>query len=112
MVEKLMELTPKLQRLHRQYDEGFQRQTDVCRKRVIESRRSFNLSSSAEYVEAKAVLAAKYPEQEIYWKQRAKVNWLLHGDWNTRYFHNYDLTERESREDLMKSMDWQFIDHP
>lgn len=32
--------------------------------------------------------------EEIYWKQRAKVNWLKTGDRNTTFFHNHTNKRR------------------
>jgi hypothetical protein len=27
-------------------------------------------------------------QEEIYWRQRSRINWLQHGDMNTRFFHH------------------------
>ena len=34
-------------------------------------------------------------QQEAYWKQRAKQFWLVEGDSNTRYFHQYASSRRK-----------------
>jgi len=34
-------------------------------------------------------------QEEIYWMQRAKVNWLKKGDRNTEFFHNYASKRRK-----------------
>jgi hypothetical protein len=32
-------------------------------------------------------LIEKQNEEDVYWRQRAKEDWLKHGDQNSRYFH-------------------------
>lgn len=34
-------------------------------------------------------------QEELLWKQKARVNWLEHGDKNTRYFHTSTMIKRK-----------------
>ena len=43
-------------------------------------------------------------QEEIYWLQRGRANWLLHGDRNTSFFHNA-ATTRKKRNQIKKLMD-------
>ena len=41
-------------------------------------------------------------QEEIYWVQRARANWLKHGDRNTNFFHQYATSRR--RRNMIKGL--------
>jgi hypothetical protein len=43
-------------------------------------------------------------QEEIYWMQHGRSNWLLHGDRNTSYFHNV-ATTRKKRNFIRRLLD-------
>lgn len=43
-------------------------------------------------------------QEEMKWKQRAKVNWLQFGDKNTKFFHAY-TTHRQRRNQILRIKD-------
>jgi hypothetical protein len=43
-------------------------------------------------------------QEEIYWLQRGRANWLMHGDRNTSYFHNA-ATARKKRNLIRRLLD-------
>ncbi|KAA3481168.1 reverse transcriptase [Gossypium australe] len=50
----------------------------------------------AEIAEIQLGLNLEADKEEVYWEQRARVNWLQHGDRNTSFFHNM-AGQRNSR---------------
>ena len=48
-------------------------------------------------------------QEEIIWVQRARANWLKHGDRNTSFFHHYASTRR--RRNMVKLVDEQGVRH-
>lgn len=34
-------------------------------------------------------------QEELYWRQRSKANWLSSGDWNTKFFHAFALDRKK-----------------
>ena len=43
-----------------------------------------------------------YIEEEVYWKQKSRINWLRSGDRNTRYFHA--VTKRRKVKNTINSI--------
>ncbi|XP_010233014.1 uncharacterized protein LOC104583043 [Brachypodium distachyon] len=48
--------------------------------------------------------------EEIYWMQRGRANWLLHGDRNNAFFH-HSATQRKKRNHITKLIDESGIWH-
>lgn len=51
-------------------------------------------ASVQEYLRERDKLNELLLQEEIYWKQRAKLHWLKEGDENTRFFHSYASTRK------------------
>lgn len=50
-------------------------------------------------------------QQNIYWRQRAKQHWLLHGDMNTKFFHSYATTrKRKNAISKLRNMHGQWVE--
>ncbi|KAA3485169.1 reverse transcriptase [Gossypium australe] len=50
----------------------------------------------AKIIDTKIHLNMEIEKEEVYWEQRARVNWLKFGDRNTTYFHNCATTRRRA----------------
>lgn len=44
-------------------------------------------SEMGDIITVKQELHSLIDQEDLVWKQRAKENWLKHGDKNTKYFH-------------------------
>lgn len=42
-------------------------------------------------------LSAAYRDEELYWEQRSKIQWLKDGDKNTKFFHVYTVQKRKKK---------------
>ena len=49
-------------------------------------------------------------QEEIYWVQRARANWLKHGDRNSNFFQNY-TTQRKMRNNIKYLIDDSGVKH-
>jgi hypothetical protein len=50
--------------------------------------------NEAKAKEMALVIELLLEQEEIYWLQRYRANWLQHGDRNTSFFHNFASTRR------------------
>ncbi|KAA3465450.1 reverse transcriptase [Gossypium australe] len=50
----------------------------------------------ARIIDIKIHLNMEIEKDEVYWEQRARVNWLQYGDKNTTYFHKSATTRRRA----------------
>ncbi|GMI82621.1 hypothetical protein HRI_001931400 [Hibiscus trionum] len=77
-----------------------------ARKKILQNRLTELTSADpdeevlAELLEVKLRLNMEADKEELYWEQRARVNWLKYGDRNTPFFHNF-ATMRKKRNSIM-----------
>ncbi|KAL4311864.1 hypothetical protein GQ457_01G034310 [Hibiscus cannabinus] len=50
----------------------------------------------AELIDVKLGLNIEADKEELSWEQRARVNWLSHGDKNTTFFHNFAAARKKN----------------
>ena len=60
--------------------------------------------SQARQKEILVLIENLLEQEEIYWLQCGRANWLLHGDRNTSFFHNA-ATTRKKRNQIKKLLD-------
>ncbi|KAL4363826.1 hypothetical protein GQ457_04G030920 [Hibiscus cannabinus] len=51
----------------------------------------------AELLDVKLELNLEADKEELFWEQRARVNWLQHGDRNTSFFHKWASFKKKKR---------------
>ncbi|KAA3468935.1 reverse transcriptase [Gossypium australe] len=64
----------------------------------------------AEIMEVQLALNLEADKEEMYWEQRARVNWLQNGDRNTSFFHKM-ASQRHSRNKISELFDNNGIRH-
>jgi hypothetical protein len=73
------------------------------KKRVKKSQRDLEAAMSGPMSDENEAIAKKeaalieilLEQDEIYWQQRSRANWLQHGDRNTSFFHNFASARRK-----------------
>lgn len=68
----------------------------MLKKEIKETKERTDGGSRAHLINIKKKLAEAYKREEIFWSQKARVQWLKEGDKNTGYFHAI-ITGRRKR---------------
>ena len=63
-----------------------------------------NIDSLSRQKEIVVLIENLLDQEEIFWLQRGRANWLMHGDRNTSFFHNA-ATARKKRNNIKKLLD-------
>ena len=63
-----------------------------------------NIDSLSRQKEIVVLIENLLDQEEIFWLQRGRENWLMHGDQNISFFHNA-ATARKKRNDIKKLLD-------
>lgn len=56
----------------------------------------FTTEVSVKQKEMSVLIGNLLQQDEIYWSQRGRVNWLRHGDRNTKYFSHFASARRKN----------------
>lgn len=77
----------KLQQWASSFHKDFKDRLEDCRRRLALLRQNCKNPNHLDLKEVEEHYAQFLLQQEVYWSQRAKQQWLAHGDANIKYFH-------------------------
>jgi hypothetical protein len=84
---------------------GPKKRIDILKKELEHLRKGvMSPESNGRQKEIQVLIENLMEQEEIYWLQRGRTNWLMHGDRNTSFFHNA-ATARKRRNQLRKLLD-------
>ncbi|CAA7027944.1 unnamed protein product [Microthlaspi erraticum] len=70
-------------------------------KEQLERAQTDDATTNAEVLKLKGNLCLAHREEELFWKQKSRVNWLREGDQNTKFFHA-STKQRRARNRITK----------
>jgi hypothetical protein len=47
-------------------------------------------------------------QRDLYWRQRAHVQWMKEGNKNTKYFHSVATEKKKDKQNKKLRMEWQW----
>ena len=84
---------------------GPKRRISKLKKELEKLRRGpMNAESRSRQKEVLVLIENLLDQEEIFWLQRGRANWLMNGDCNTAFFHNA-ATARKKRNNIKKLLD-------
>lgn len=89
------------------WNEGFskpsQNRLACMRARLAELQGMERMGNSESMVRLKRDIETLTEQEDLWWRQRAKLNWLKHGNRNTKYFHACASSRRKKKTILERS---------
>jgi sulfite reductase beta subunit-like hemoprotein len=102
--ERVVRCSDKLKRWGRRKRMRFKEEINECCREMEEFRESISEEGSRRFKEASDRHSKVLTQEEMFWKQRAKMHWLKDGDSNTKFFH-MSASARNSRKKIKKLTD-------
>uniref|UniRef100_A0A803Q8E0 Reverse transcriptase domain-containing protein n=1 Tax=Cannabis sativa TaxID=3483 RepID=A0A803Q8E0_CANSA len=93
----LQRCSDSLQQWHRQKFGNIKKKISKAQKKVADLNNSVDrsITAMAELKQSENILDDLLAQEETYWQQRSRVDWLQNGDQNTKFFHAYASTRKK-----------------
>ncbi|MCH79466.1 endonuclease/exonuclease/phosphatase family protein, partial [Trifolium medium] len=102
ITNRIMRCADKLRGWGRRKRMRFKQEIIECNDEMERLRGSLDLTDAGRYKEVQEKHARLLVQEEMYWKQRAKMHWLQEGDLNTKNFHmSASLRQRKKKIDKL-----------
>jgi hypothetical protein len=101
---KLVACVENMRNWRKEKNKNTQGSISKLQTRLLSLQTRGGVSDVAEIKKLQIELHGLLDKEELWWRQRAKEEWLKHGDRNTKYFHTCANSKRR-RNQIMKIMD-------